>query len=299
MKPRTRTLPGRQALGYSLSAGAAVLWASQVVLGKLLVISGVDTVPVVAIRATIAATTLAVVLWLRGGICAISSARDFRLFVLDGAAVAGSAASLLQSLKHSSTVMAVALACTYPAFVMIIARFTLGEPIDRRGLYALVLTLGGAALVSGVLIPGALRITPLGFVFGAATSIATAVDTVVGKSLSRSYGPWVASMYGFGFAACFLWLGKGPHQIVQAASHWPVTIWIPVVSLALFSTLLGSGFYMWSLTIIKAAHAAMIGTLEPVLATAFAWLFWGEPVTFWHVVGGALVLAGMGILVGG
>jgi len=274
-----------------------VLWASLVVFSRFLLASGADPVSIVAIRALLAAAILAVVLGWKGRLTRIGGLKDLGVFLLFGATVAANYSAYFAALKHSSTVTAVTLLYTYPAVVVLLDALVLKEPLAPRDLLALALTLSGSAVVSGILTPGAFHATLQGTLYGVAGSVAMAVYAIMSKTMSRRYDSWVTVLYGFAFAACILWAGRGPVTIAAVVSDWTRHHWYAVLAMAVFPTLLAYGLFAHSLRFIRAGQASMICTSEPVLATLFAWAFWGEAVTLWQAAGGLLVLSGVSIVV--
>jgi drug/metabolite transporter (DMT)-like permease len=71
----------------------------------------------------------------------------------------------------------------------------------------------------------------------------------------------------------------------------------PVVLVILFTALVTTALafvaLMWGQSHVTATEGAIILAFEPVAAALTSILFYGEPVTFGVVVGGALILAGM------
>ena len=65
---------------------------------------------------------------------------------------------------------------------------------------------------------------------------------------------------------------------------------------------LGSGFaYIWNFSIIAAAGGSIASTvtyITPVVAVFVGWLFLGEPITWYEIVGAALVIIGAAITQG-
>jgi drug/metabolite transporter (DMT)-like permease len=289
-------LLGKDAAGYALAATASVLWASLAVFGRFLLASGADPASIVAVRALLAAVMLGATLACRRRSFAIRDRSTLGLLIAYGAIVACNYASYFSALKRSSVATAATLLYTYPAVVVILGVLAGTESLTLRKSAALALTLSGSLLVAGFHDPAALKVTASGALFGAGASLTMALYAIAGKELSKRCDPWVVVMYGFAFAAVFLWIGRGPRQVVEAALRWRGQEWLAVVALALFPTLLAYGLFTYSMRFIEASTASMVACSEPVLATLFAWAAWGEPVTPWQAAGGALVIVGVVVL---
>jgi drug/metabolite transporter (DMT)-like permease len=69
--------------------------------------------------------------------------------------------------------------------------------------------------------------------------------------------------------------------------------WLKLLGLAWISHATGQGLIAFALAKLPAAFSAAGLLLQPVLATGFAWLLLGEPVTALQCAGGLVVLAGL------
>lgn len=65
------------------------------------------------------------------------------------------------------------------------------------------------------------------------------------------------------------------------------------MALAVFPSILAYRLYLMALRRLEAGRAAIVATLEPVLASIWAWLALGEGLGPGQVVGGMLVIAGV------
>ncbi|MBI3741008.1 MAG: EamA family transporter, partial [Chloroflexi bacterium] len=68
--------------------------------------------------------------------------------------------------------------------------------------------------------------------------------------------------------------------------------WIPVLGLALGPTIGALILFNWGLKIVPASNASVVATIEPVMAALLAFLFLGEHLEIWQMIGGGLVIAG-------
>jgi drug/metabolite transporter (DMT)-like permease len=155
----------------------------------------------------------------------------------------------------------------------------------------LVLTAGGVFLVAGGHELGALQgnLIGLGYAFG--NALCLAAYNMMGKRLLVRVDPWTVMFYGFLFGGMFLtglWGGQGAVLPVL-----PIQGWLLIVALAVFPSILAYGLYLMALRRLEASRAAIVATLEPILAAAWAWLALGEGMAPGQVMGGMLVIAGV------
>jgi drug/metabolite transporter (DMT)-like permease len=83
------------------------------------------------------------------------------------------------------------------------------------------------------------------------------------------------------------WLSPQPF-FPQAPSGW----W-PLAGLALVSQILGQGLIAYAFAHLPASLSAVSLLIQPVMATIFAWLLFGEAIGAAQFLGGAIVLAGI------
>ncbi|HEY3027011.1 MAG TPA: EamA family transporter [Pyrinomonadaceae bacterium] len=87
-------------------------------------------------------------------------------------------------------------------------------------------------------------------------------------------------------------------QVLEIEAGWPVwsaTVAWQLVYLALIATVVTFLLWTWGQARMSATHAAIIFSLEPVFATAFALAWWGSGQWLggWSTVGAASVIAGV------
>ncbi|MGE5616376.1 MAG: DMT family transporter [Bacillota bacterium] len=79
-------------------------------------------------------------------------------------------------------------------------------------------------------------------------------------------------------------------MLPQGASGWLV-----LFGLAIVTQILGQGLIAYAFAHLSAALSSVSLLIQPVMATIFAWLLFGEAVTAMQFAGGAIVLAGIWI----
>jgi drug/metabolite transporter (DMT)-like permease len=87
----------------------------------------------------------------------------------------------------------------------------------------------------------------------------------------------------------------GPVVETQHFSGTP-RLWLALLYLALFATLLAFGVQTWAQRILPPVRVALISSLEPVFAALWAGLLIGERLTMRELFGGALIV--LGVVVG-
>jgi len=185
--------------------------------------------------------------------------------------------------------------------IQIQAFFTIGmvallmheRPRPAQFAAALVAALG-LALVAWHLPQG----TALGFVLVLLAALSWAIANVIVKRVPAD-APLAVVVWGSA-AACVplavatLWV-EGPQRIVSVVSHLGLRPWLGVAFQAWPTTLVAFGIWAWLLRRHAAAIVAPFTLLVPVVGMSCAAWFLGEPVTWWKLAGGALVLGGLAL----
>jgi len=280
--------------GYALAAAAGCLWASLVVLGKLLVATGVDPVVLVGLRATTAFLLLAGVLALADRRLIRLRLADVPLFAAYGACLALNYALYFHAFKWTTGTVAVILMGTYPLFVALLAGLALGERLDPPKALALGLSLVGCFLVAQGYSREALLFNSRGVLSGLGAAVAFALHSVIAKKATTRYNSWTVALWGFGFAALFLLASRG--AAVASAGTLPPAVWEGILVLALFPTLLAYAAYTRALACIEAGRASITSSIEPVMGAAAAWFFLGERLEALQWVGAAVVIGAVALL---
>jgi drug/metabolite transporter (DMT)-like permease len=160
--------------------------------------------------------------------------------------------------------------------------FSHAAAISLAMLGTILLVVGGPSLE--------LHITPLGFVFGLLCAISAAYYTLASKALTKNYGSWSITAWGFLVAG----IASLPFGTV-ALIHQSFTI--PIISLilfvALFGTLLSYGLYVRSLQNLTGTEASITATGEPIMASVASYIFLGVLLSTLQYLGGGLILAAM------
>jgi drug/metabolite transporter (DMT)-like permease len=135
-----------------------------------------------------------------------------------------------------------------------------------------------------------LRVTPLGFVFGITCAISAAYYTLASKTLSKTYGSWTVTTWGF-LIAGLVSLPFGTTFLIHADFTLPIILLILFVGF--FGTLLAYGLYVRSLERLTATEAAITATNEPIVASIASYAILGVLLTPFQYLGGGLILVAM------
>lgn len=72
--------------------------------------------------------------------------------------------------------------------------------------------------------------------------------------------------------------------------------WIPLISLAIFSQILGQGLLSFCLGKVNVALSSVLVLLQPIVAAIYAWIIFGEHLTELEIIGVSISLIGVYIV---
>ena len=196
--------------------------------------------------------------------------------------------------KLCSLSVASILLYTAPSFVVLLSAALWKEPVTKKKLLALGLTLLGCALVCGVF-SGGLSVTLPGILLGLGSGFFYALYSVFGRCALAHYPPLTVTVWTFLFA--------GPASLVllrpaELAAAFPASpgAWGTALALAVFSTAAPYILYTWGLARTEPGRASILASLEPVVAALTGVVAFGEPMGPLTALGILCVLAGVYIL---
>lgn len=194
--------------------------------------------------------------------------------------------------KLCSLAAASVLLYTAPAFVVVLSAILWREPVTKKKLTALVLTLVGCALVCGVF-AGEMSISLGGVLLGLGAGFFYALYSVFGRYALAHYDSMTVTVWTFLFAGPASLVLLRPAELSALAQP---KLALTAVVLVVFSTVLPYLFYTKGLSRVEAGKASIMASLEPVVAALTGVIVFGEPMNVLTAAGILCVLAGVYVL---
>lgn len=274
---------------------AAALWGMIGLWNRTLMTAGLSPFSIVAVR-NLGGTLL---------LAAFFAVRDRRVFRVEGRHLkyffgTGVVSVLLFTVcyfscqKLCSLAAASILLYTAPSFVVLLSAVLWKEPVTRKKLLALLLTLLGCACVCGVF-SGGLSVTVPGILLGLGSGFFYALYSVFGRYALAHYPPLTVTVWTFLFAGPASLALLRPAELAAAFAGNP-GVWGTALALAVLSTAAPYILYTWGLARMEPGRASILASLEPVVAALTGVLAFGEPMGPLTALGILLVLAGVSIL---
>ena len=279
-------------LGVLAVVGAASLWGTLGLFAKILYAQGVSFESLVAVRASVgwAAVLLFVLATGRANSLRVSG-RDLASLVPLGLVGIGFFYLLyFYTVRESTIGTAAILLYSSPAFVVVLARLFLKEALNGAKVIALLLTIGGVFLVAGAYDPANLEVSPKVLLAGLLSGLTYGLYSIFGRPVAGRLSPSVILSYALFVGAALLVVAALP--TLGTLAGLPAGSYALLVMLAVVHTTLGFALYTFGLGRLGAGRAAIVATVEPVVAGALGTVLLGEDLTFPKVVGALLVISG-------
>lgn len=235
----------------------------------------------------------------------VRSKRDLCIFLLFGAFSMGGFFACHQiAIKEGGAALAAVLLYTAPAWVAIFSRVLFKEWLTKAKTLAIALSLVGVALISlsspdpemldGVAAAGgtaaSAAVSYTGLLFGLLAGFLYSTHYIFTKNFLAVYKTY--TLYGYSALAGAVVLFPFVNFATKSATDWAVAICLGAV--CTYGAYIA---YCAGMRRLEATRAAVIATMEPVIATALAWWIWDELFGFGGWIGSVLVLAAVLILV--
>jgi drug/metabolite transporter (DMT)-like permease len=302
----TTTQPATHAnRGYLAAFGATLFLATTAIFIRYLTLT--YQMPALVLtywRELFVAVSLLVILFFSRRDLIKVERRHLPLLVLYGLVLMLFNSTWALSVAINGAAVATVLAYSSAAFTALLGWLLLKESLDLPKVIAVVLSVGGIALVSNALDPALWALNTGGVLAGVLSGLTYALYSLMGRySSQRGINPWTSLLYIFAIGSVFmLAVNLGLGQYLPGGAKTPMDMfwlgnawsgWMVLLVLAMVPTLMGFGLYNVSLHYLPSSVANLILTSEPIVTSAIAYIMLGEMLTPIQILGAALILAGV------
>jgi drug/metabolite transporter (DMT)-like permease len=182
-----------------------------------------------------------------------------------------------------------------PAYVTLMAWLIWREPLTRFKILAILMIFAGCVLVAGREQLATIDLTAGGLILGLVTAMAYGSFSLLGRQVAPRYSPWTVLVYGFGFGALALLPFQLATSLAGSPPTWsvPPQAWVWFAGLVLLATIVPFGAYIAGLRWLPVSVASIIIAAEVAFGALVGYLFFGETLTLWQILGATLVVAGV------
>ena len=285
-------LTGGRIPGALAVAAAASMWGTLGYFAKILYAQGVSFESLVAVRASVGWIAVLGFVLLRRGVRGLRVARGDLVFLVPAGAVGIGAFYLLYfyTVRESTVGTAAILLYSAPAFVVVLAWLFLREPLGAPKVLALVLTSCGIFLVVGAYDPTSLKVSPTVLLTGLLSGLTYGLYAIFGRPVAGHLSPAVVLSYALAFASLLLVPTALP--TLDTLAGLPAGSYALLFVLSVVHTTLAFALYTFGIRHLGAGRAAIVATIEPVVAGAMGIVLLNEGLTVLKALGALLVLAG-------
>ena len=288
-------------VGYLMVMGAAVLFAVNGTVSKVVLESGVTSLRLTQARCLGALIGLGLIVLLTRPRSLRTTRRELAFLVVFG--VCGVAlVQLFYFAAISRLEIGVSLLIQYtaPLLVALWARFVFKERVRRRVWAALALALVGLSVMVDVW--GGVPLNTAGVVLSFISAATFAAYLLLAEHAVGRRDPLSLLVYGFLFASLF-WAVAQPWwsfprdelgetiSLLGNLSGSELPAWMLVLAIVVVGTIVPFTLMVGSLQHLPATTVGMVAMLEPVLGALVAYLWLDESLAAQQLAGGAIVLA--------
>lgn len=276
---------------------AGTLWGTMGIFVRKLGTYGFSSIQIASLRIIFGALIfLAVVAIWKRSLLKIK-VRDIGLFL-----GMGLVSLLLFTICYFTTIsiaslsVAAILLYTSPIWVMLMSLVCFKEKMTKRKVLAVAMAFGGCILVSGIGGDTQLSVRAIGI--GLMSAVGYGLYSIFGTYALRKYPPLTVTTYAFvcgGIGALFV---CNPVDIVDKIQKSEESIFLVFLILltAFVTAVLPYLLYTMGLAAMRASSAAIMASIEPVMATIAGVVVFHESMTVTAFVGILLVLGAIVVL---
>lgn len=283
-------------LGALLVFVGAVLFSAKAVTVKLCYNYGVDSVSLLTLRMAFSLPFYIVILFIynrKNPSADVSNKNWFNILFLGVIGYYGASYFDFTGLEYITAGLERLILFIYPTMVVIISSILFKRPIKRNQVLALVLTYAGILFAvvhdlnahqNNVLIGGTL-------IFFSAVTYAM---YLVG---SEKLIPLLGTVRFTAYAMIVSTVAVVLHYIfsndISVVFHLDTEVYLFALFMAVFSTVIPSFFISEGIRMIGSGSASIIGSIGPVSTIILAYIFLGEEISIYQILGTVLVLVGV------
>lgn len=197
------------------------------------------------------------------------------------------------ALSFTSAVNAAFFSKTELIFMIILANVVLKQKLTRAHVAAIASVLAGIFIISLQGFAGGFALQP-GDILVICSVLCYACGNITFRSKLHGIEPHVALLSRSLTAVTIFFLAAPfiTHPFISEVMNVPLMLIPTLIGFAFISRFLKSVTYYVALDRIPVPTVSLVSTLDIIGSTVFAFLYLGEPITWYHYLGGAFILLG-------
>lgn len=288
--------------GLLLILLASLSFGTSGAIGKPAMLAGLDPEQVAAARIGLSALVLALGVGLvRPSLLRVRRG-EWRLLVGYGLlGVAGVQLFYFIAAARIPVGIAILLEFTSPVLVALWVRFVRRVRLPWPMWLGIALAMTGLAMVAQV--GQGLRLDTIGLLAGLGAALCSAAYFLLGEHGVATRDPLGMVTWGMIIGAVAVFVMAPPWTLPMSVvlgpaeiGPWQPPVWVLLIAVALFSTVLAYLAGITALRHLPAPVASVLALCEPLIATAAAWLLLNEALTWLQVAGAGVLLGGAALV---
>lgn len=264
---------------FTISAG--ILWGIISIFLKGLYEVGLTALQVMFLRGFISSFIMGFFLLIKNKHLLKIQLKDIWMFVGTGViSLTFFSLCYFYTILESGASIAVILLYTSPIFVLVMSILFFKEKLTWKKILALILTFFGCILVTGI--GGGEGLSFKGFLIGLCAGFGYALYSIFSRFALKKYDYLTVTFYTFLFSAISIIPFTNISILVNFINA--KTIFYSI-GISVLCTVLPYIFYTISLSGLETGKAAILVTVEPLVATLIGFFIWREDVSFTKIIG--------------
>ena len=268
---------------------SAVLWASYGTFVNIITGMGMSQRPLIFLRLLVTMAAVLGFILAKDRSLLKTKLKDIWLFAANGfASIVFFSMCYTAAIRETKIATAAALLYTAPVFVLLISAAVFKEKLTARKLICAAGSVTGCALVSGL--AGGIEISAAGLLLGLGAGFGYGLYSIFSRMIqNRGYSIYTNIFYTFLFASAAYFVLCGADGSLAEVAANPAASAVGVLN----GVVTGFSAYMlytWGLAGMEPSRAAQLATIEPVAAAVLGVVIFGQNLSFWEIIGMALVV---------
>ncbi|MGI8619188.1 MAG: DMT family transporter [Gemmatimonadaceae bacterium] len=190
---------------------------------------------------------------------------------------------------HAALIVAAA-----PAFIMVASRIRGIEPIRRKMLVGIALSVVGVGIIiSDSAQSPAGKATLAGSLLMVAAVMTWTTFTVLLQPYTLVFSPLKLSAITIMGGLLPLLVVSGPALMATDWLAIPLSAWVAVFYASIVSMVIAYLFWYRGIKLLGPTRTSVYSNIQPVIALAIAWIFLREVPTLWQTIGAATIISGV------
>lgn len=268
---------------------AASLWGTISIFIKQLSALGLTSMEIVAIRCFWALVSLFIIMILFfKDSWKLEKITDIKYFIGTGiVSIVFFNYCYFQTITNLNISIAVILLYTAPIFVSIFSYFLFHERLTKKKMFFVFLTFIGCAMIAGFSI-SSLNISFFTLLIGLGSGVGYALYTIFSRYALKKYTPLLITFYTFFVATIFLFISLKLWTKFSIIFSGEI-LWYGL-GLGVFPTVCAYLLYTKGLEQVENTKAAVISTIEPIVATIVAISLFQEKISLLQIIGSIVII---------